>query len=346
MQMDKNIFLTLVTASLFLASCNLITDNDPTLPTVTTRPDETIEAGCYTYLYVQDSTLGDGLRLTFIWEEHPDNPERLWINEFTPLQRVGFTETGVYKFSCQLYNGFNFSNTDSVFITAVPRTNPIFEDPHMDLNVRYKLNLPTGELTLEILSTLTSLHVLNINSIAGIENCTNLSDVGLQFNMAGHNLTDISPLLELTKLTSLSLGQLWGINDLSILTNLTQLLELKLTSINLSDYSPVNSLVNLQKLEISNSEITNTAMVANSPLLTQLDLSFNKITNIDELEFLQNINKLDLTYNEITNIKPLYDNQFLKDDIEIRIPYNPLDSISVNEYIPALRARGITVYYF
>lgn len=48
---------------------------------------------------------------------------------------------------------------------------------------------------------------------------------------------------------------------------------------------------------------------------------------------------------EITNIEPLVNNIGLGSGDYVYLYNNPLDSMSVNVYISALEARGVSVYY-
>jgi Leucine-rich repeat (LRR) protein len=70
----------------------------------------------------------------------------------------------------------------------------------------------------------------------------------------------------------------------------------------------------------------------------------NNITDITPLEKLTNLNILDLIYNQIKNTLPLVNNNGLGQGDAVSLTGNPLDSISVNQYIPALVARGVSVY--
>ena len=71
-----------------------------------------------------------------------------------------------------------------------------------------------------------------------------------------------------------------------------------------------------------------------------------KVKNKMRLEGFRESLVLDLkgvSYNQITNIKPLVDNPGIgKGDI-VGLDGNPLNEKSINEYIPALQARGVHV---
>ena len=49
--------------------------------------------------------------------------------------------------------------------------------------------------------------------------------------------------------------------------------------------------------------------------------------------------------NQVSDISPLVDNPGLGDIVIVWLRGNPLSEESVNEHIPALRARGVTVDY-
>jgi hypothetical protein len=54
---------------------------------------------------------------------------------------------------------------------------------------------------------------------------------------------------------------------------------------------------------------------------------------------------LSLYNNHISDISPLVDNTGLGEGDWVDLRGNPLSEQSINEYIPALEARGVQVYY-
>jgi hypothetical protein len=72
-------------------------------------------------------------------------------------------------------------------------------------------------------------------------------------------------------------------------------------------------------------------------------LENNKISDISALGYLLNLKYVRLWDNQITNIKPLVDNAGIEKGDIVGLDGNPLDEISINEYIPTLQARGVVV---
>ena len=52
-----------------------------------------------------------------------------------------------------------------------------------------------------------------------------------------------------------------------------------------------------------------------------------------------------MTHNQIEDISPLVANTGLGEGDEVNLIDNPLSDQARNEHIPALKARGVTVYY-
>ncbi|MCL5266512.1 MAG: leucine-rich repeat protein [Bacteroidetes bacterium] len=218
------------------------------------------------------------------------------------------------------------------------------------------------------LSGLTSLQSLSLDQnrviadIAPLANLINLQKLNLQSN----NISDISPLKDLTKLTFLNLmtnpitdiselrnmtelEQLWldysHLTGTSVVSGFTKLNILWMTDCDLTDISFVSTLSNLHLLHIGGNHVSDISVVANCTQLERLYMDRNEIVDITALKKLTNLNLLDLGYNKITNIQPLVDNTGLGEGDAITLTGNPLDSISINQYIPQLKSRGVAVFY-
>ncbi|MGE5812290.1 MAG: leucine-rich repeat domain-containing protein [Ignavibacteria bacterium] len=98
-------------------------------------------------------------------------------------------------------------------------------------------------------------------------------------------------------------------------------------------------------LHLANNNLTDIQAISNCTQLVRLYLDLNEITDIAPLEGLTNLSLLDLKYNKITNIEPLVNNSGLGQGDAVSLNGNPLDQISINQYIPELRNRGVTVFY-
>lgn len=105
-----------------------------------------------------------------------------------------------------------------------------------------QVNKTADTLTKDDLKSVTSLDISDkgINSIKGLEYCTNLTSLEMSYN----NITDLTPLKTLTKLTDLSALDC-GIKDISTLSSLSNLKYISLEYNCISDITP---LMNLKKL--------------------------------------------------------------------------------------------------
>ncbi len=216
------------------------------------------------------------------------------------------------------------------------------------------------------IATLTKLKVLNLTQnrkISDIRPLAELADLewlGLDSNL----ITDISPLKNLVMLQFLNL-QYNPVNDISALSNVKNLRELWLSDASLDDLSALSgmhrlellwlnrcsvgdisrliSLVNVKVMKLAWNRIYNISSLTTMQKLEWVALEKNYISDISPLRDLPNLRYVRLWDNRITNIKPLVDNSGIgKGDI-VGLDGNPLDEISVNEYIPALKARGVEV---
>ena len=154
-----------------------------------------------------------------------------------------------------------------------------FADANLERTVRQALNRPDGPLTANDLASLTQLTAVekNIKSLAGLEHCTALEILFLGDNA----ITDVSPLLGLTNLTKLGLGE----NDLTdadviSLSSLTNLRGLGLASTGITDVgvSSLSSLTNLEEILLGGTGITDV-----SPLLSLTNLEELDLRNCDSL---------------------------------------------------------------
>ena len=90
------------------------------------------------------------------------------------------------------------------------------------------------------------------------------------------------------------------ISDLSPLTGLTKLRELRLGDNEISDVSPLKGLTKLETLYLSVNNITDVSPLKGSTNLERLNLSDNKITDLSPLKGLTNLKELDLEGNPVS----------------------------------------------
>lgn len=79
--------------------------------------------------------------------------------------------------------------------------------------------------------------------------------------------------------------------------------------------------------------------------LERLYLDYNKIVDIKPLQNLTELSLLGLGHNQINDILPLVNNTGLNNGDLVGLVSNPLNEISINRYIPELRARRVIVIW-
>lgn len=141
-------------------------------------------------------------------------------------------------------------------------------------------------------------------SMAGIEHFSNLKTL----NLTSRNLSDLSPLKNLTKLTSLSVGGYDGngnIRDISPLSSLENLTYLSIYSTRVSDISALGGLRRLQTLKIDDNQISDISILENLVNLRILSMSNNRISNIVPLRMMRNLYRLEARNNIIRDISAI-----------------------------------------
>jgi hypothetical protein len=195
---------------------------------------------------------------------------------------------------------------------------------------------------LQNLTQLTTLSLYN-NQVSDIAPLQNLAEL-TWLELTNNQISDPTPLQNLTQLMALDLGGN-QLSDLRPLQNLAQLYSLSLWDNQISDLTPLQNLTQLYTLHLADNQISDTTPLQNLTQLRWLYLRTNQITDITALQNLTQLIWLDLGYNQIEDILPLVNNSGMDDGDTVRLEENPLSDTSINEYIPALQERGVTVYY-
>jgi hypothetical protein len=183
---------------------------------------------------------------------------------------------------------------------------------------------------------LYSNQISDISSLSGLTNLTYLL-------LSGNQISDISPISGLENLTTLTIGN--QISDISPLSGLMNLTALVLDENEIYNVSPLSGLTNLTFLYLYNNNIYDISPLSGLTNLYNLDLRNNQISDISALSGLTNMFYLDLGDNQIIDIYPLIENSGMDNGDELKINDNPLNSTSINDYIPELQARGVYVSY-
>ena len=218
-----------------------------------------------------------------------------------------------------------------------------------------------------VLSGLTSLEVLNlsgnsITDVSALSGLTRLRELSLALNsisdvsslsgltrltwlsLDGNSISDVSALSGMTSLDVLGLGEN-SISDVSALSGLTRLRWLNLISNSISDVSVLSRMTDLQVLSLGGNSITDVSSLSGLTLLIYLDLSANSISDVSALSGMTSLAQLNLLDNAISNLAPLVANMGLGSGDLVDVRRNPLSATSINTHIPALYARGVTVFY-
>ena len=112
-------------------------------------------------------------------------------------------------------------------------------------------------------------------------------------------------------------------NDISALSNMTELRKLTLHYAGISDISPLS---NMTKIE-------------------ELYLPYNNVQDITPLSGLDSLSVLELNENSVLDILPLVQNTDFASGDKVNLTGNPLNDTSINTYIPQLQDRGVDVIY-
>ncbi len=233
---------------------------------------------------------------------------------------------------------------------------------------------PGAPITVADTERLTHLEApnANISNLTGLEFATNLTNLNLGAEYVegrpinSNSVSDISPLVGLTNLTGLDLGSN-AISNISPVAGLTNLTELNLWGNSISDISPVAGLINLTQLDLDGNALSDISAVAGltnltfldiwgtpisdiSPVagltnLTVLGLGHNFISDISPVAGLTNLTQLWILHNSISDLSPLIANTGLGEGDRGVVTRNPLSSLSINTYVPALQNRGVTVEF-
>ena len=165
---------------------------------------------------------------------------------------------------------------------------------------------------LEFATSLTRLHLgidkvegkyVNSNDISDLTPLAELTNL-TQLILTNTGVSDLTPLAELTNLTRLSLGDN-SIVDLTPLTELTNLTWLSLGDNSIVDLTPLTGLTNLTELWLWNNSFSDSTPLAGLTNLTWLWLSDNSIADLTPLAGLTNLTDLTLTNTSIADLTPL-----------------------------------------
>jgi Leucine-rich repeat (LRR) protein len=237
-------------------------------------------------------------------------------------------------------------------------------DDSLEMVLREKLNRPAGDFYRTDLDTIIELRAQDrgIQDLTGLEYCESLQVLDLmsnqisdldpldslfslmQLQLDGNVVDDLSPLTALTGLQTLQISRN-PITNLAPVASLTELWYLEAMDIDAVDFTPLSSLSDLRYLFVESNNLTDISFLAECHQLTYLYLDLNAISDLEPLSGLTQLQTLSMRYNQISDLSPLVNNSGIGSGDAINLQNNPLSQQSLDEHIPALQARGVTVSY-
>lgn len=198
-----------------------------------------------------------------------------------------------------------------------------FHDPNLQVAIINEVGKPTRDISISDLENIKELTADNmgITDLSGLQYCTGLRKLSLNNNQ----ITDISPL-----------------------SSLPDLVELHLWHNQIINTSPLASLTELTYLDIAENQIIDVSPLSSLTHLDDLSLWGNKIKYISSLASLTSLDRLILNDNDINDILPLVNNMNnngLGSGDMVNLTDNPLNSDSIDKYIPQLQDNDIVVIY-
>ena len=154
------------------------------------------------------------------------------------------------------------------------------------------------------LKWLTSLHIFDnpINDFSPLAGLAELQRLGVSVSRVG----DLRRHVDLGQLESLWLdGSGDRIEDLRLLSHLTQLQGLEVTNAQVRDLSFLERLTQLERLSLRRNDISDLKPLSALTQLISLTLPSNDISDLKPLSALTQLVSLDLGYNQISDLKPL-----------------------------------------
>ena len=237
--------------------------------------------------------------------------EEMTVNNIIANDETGIPDAELYRWMLVFVD----SNDDNVLTV---------EEAEALEELRYSWSSPISSIKgIEYFKNLKTIsfdfHWKNSSQIKDISPLTNLTNL-TSLDLSGNQIEDISLLTNLTNLTSLDLGNN-QITDISALSNLKNLTTLNLSGNNITDISILKELTKLESLSLGGeysqkSQLSDISVLTNLTNLTNLSVSYAQVTDVRALTNLTNLTSLSLSNNKITDISPLAD-LALKHDLRI-----------------------------
>jgi len=179
-----------------------------------------------------------------------------------------------------------------------------FEDPNLEKIVREEIQKPEGDILKEDVDDVKHLtgNSLGIISLQGIQCFSSLETLDLMDN----NISSITPLGELINLRVIKLNY----NDIvsvSSLADIESLEHISLINNNVGNIISLSKLIKLKEIYFSNNNIADISAIENLSDLEYVNFVDNKILNLPSLDKLINILEINLAGNRISSLDAFSD---------------------------------------
>ncbi len=134
--------------------------------------------------------------------------------------------------------------------------------------------------------------------------------------------------------------------NIASLVGIDQIWNLEVASLSdnqISDLTPVVGLKKLRSLSLADNNISDLSPLATMDQIQHLELAYNPIADLSPITEMSNLQELFLEGCGLTDLAALVANPDIADGDIVGVVDNPLSQTAINEQIPALEARGVTV---
>jgi len=132
--------------------------------------------------------------------------------------------------------------------------------------------------------------------------------------ISGNNVISLNPILQLKELIYLDLNGIVSADlvsvgqniDFSVLSELSELVDLNISNNNINSLSMINNLINLHTLKINNNPINDFSGIEQLKSLENIEMKYMNYINFISLEKLGNLKKLDCSFSNLDNITEIF----------------------------------------
>ncbi|MGM9978575.1 MAG: leucine-rich repeat domain-containing protein [Clostridium sp.] len=225
-------------------------------------------------------------------------------------------------------------NADDINITDEDSEIVNIPDENLKKALNKELNQDEdSKITKAQMESITQLYLfdLQIESLEGLQYCINLDKLDIMKN----NITDLSQIKELDKLTYLNIGQNY-ITDISSLSNLINLEVFYSFGNDITDLTPLKRLVNLNELGFDGENITDISALSGLISLSGLSMVNTSVSDVSPLKNLLSLDFLLITDSPVSDLSSLKELSSLKTLVIASgqvMDISPLDGMDISYMI-------------